>query len=308
MEEYVSVRNTQAQNYIKTPLYILNENTGYVLYKAADKKLDKNQFSKDNSPNLYISKNDKESATDELRKELKKKLIKNIETGNLYEVKNEICEIVNEVFSGAVEQSIEMLPETIDIIYDSYSDISDLLRGFSDIHYAGYPLINHSVNVMTLTLLYCLKNGFEEHETKRITLCALLHDIGVTKLKKGILSYPGRLSDQLYNEYKAHASIGHDIVKTSENIDSSIAIGILEHHERLDGSGYPRGIANITFEGRLVGLINSFDQLTNSEKLHRHKKKPFDAMMVIKNEVMEKGQFDKALFKNLCLSLGRKLS
>jgi HD-GYP domain-containing protein (c-di-GMP phosphodiesterase class II) len=306
LEDYILVRKTQIPNYIKTPLYILNADTGYILYKPINKKLDNTQFSRDSFPNLYINKNDKGNATNELRAELKKKLSEKIERGDIKEVKNEICEIVGEIFSGPVEESIEILPETIDIVYEGYSKAADLLKEFSDIHYAGYSLINHSVNVMALALLYCLKNGFHEHKTKQISLCALLHDVGITKLPKGIVSYSGSLSDQNFNEYQTHAFIGHDIVKENENVDSSIAIGILEHHERLDGSGYPRGIVNITFEGRLIGLINSFDHLTNSEKIHRQKKKPFDAMMVIKDEVLKKGQFDKKIFKNLCLSLGKK--
>jgi HD-GYP domain-containing protein (c-di-GMP phosphodiesterase class II) len=308
LKDYILVRKAQVLNYIKTPLYILNEDTGVVLYKPVNKKLDKNQFSKDNSPNLYISKKDKKSATSELQTELKKKLRQKIERGEVNEVKNEICEIVSEVFSDSVEESIEVLPETIDIVYEGYSGVADVLKDFSEIDYAGYSLINHSVNVMTFALLYCLKNGFNEQETKRISLCALLHDVGVTKLPKGIVSYPGRLSDHYFKKYQTHAAIGHDVIKDIENVDSSIAIGILEHHERLDGSGYPRGIANISFEGRLIGLIDSFDQLTNSEKVHRQKKKPFDAMLLIKDEVLKYGQYDKKIYKDLCLSLGTTFS
>lgn len=305
MEKYILVRKSQVPNYIKTPLYILNEDAGYVLYKPANTNLDQKQFSNDNFPNLYIKISDKKNATNELREELKRKLIKKIKTGDIIEVKNKICEIVSETFSGPVEESIKILPETIDIVYEGYSEASDLLKEFSDVHYAGYPLINHSVNVMTIALLFCLKNGFTEPKTKQISLCALLHDVGITKLPKEIVSHPGRLSDQHYNEYKNHVFIGHDIVKDNENIDSSIAIGILEHHERLDGSGYPRGMVNISFDGKLIGLINSFDHLTNSEKEHRKIKKPFDAMMIIKDEVINKGQFDKNIFKNLCLCLGK---
>lgn len=94
-------------------------------------------------------------------------------------------------------------------------------------------------------------------DTERISLCALLNDAGATKLPKGTVSFKGRLPDRQYREYQTHTSIDHDIVKQDENIDSSSAAGILEHHERLDGSGYPRGIANISLEGRPIGLINS---------------------------------------------------
>jgi HD-GYP domain-containing protein (c-di-GMP phosphodiesterase class II) len=300
------VKKTQVPSYIKTPLYLLNDETGYVLYKPVNKKVDKKEYAADQYPTLYICTKDKRGATNELQTELKKLLVQKIRHGEISEVKHALCEIVSETFSEPIDDAIESLPNTIDIVYEGYSETSDVLKDFSEINYAGYPLVNHSVNVMALSLSYCLLNRLGEDETKRISLCALLHDVGVTKLPRGLVSYQGRLPDRQFHEYQTHASIGHDIIKQNENIDSSIAIGILEHHERLDGSGYPRGIANISFEGRLIGLINSFDHLTNSEKTHRKKRNPFDAMMLIKDEVLKKGRFDKTIYKDLCLSLGNK--
>jgi HD-GYP domain-containing protein (c-di-GMP phosphodiesterase class II) len=306
MEKFLLVKKSQALNYYKTPLYILNEETGYVLYKPVNKKLDRFQYSSDNDPKLYINPNDMRNATNELQAELKKALLKKIHEGEIHEVKSALCEIVSETFSEPPDDSIESLPETIDIMYEGYSRASGILKDFHEINYAGYPLVNHSVNVMTIALLYCLNNGFGEDETKRISLCALLHDVGVTKLPRGLVSYQGRLPDRKYREYQTHPAIGHDIVKKNKNIDSSIGVGILEHHERLDGNGYPRGVANLSFEGRLIGLLDSFDNLTNSEKTHRKKKKPFDAMMLIKTEVLNDGRFDRDIYKSLCLSLGKK--
>jgi HD-GYP domain-containing protein (c-di-GMP phosphodiesterase class II) len=305
-EKYLLVRRSQAFNYYKTPLYILNKETGYVLYKPVNKKIDRSRYASDNDPNLYIKVNDRRSATIELQAEMKKALLKKIHDGDIHDVKSTLCEIVAETFSAPLDESIESLPETIDIMYEGYSRASGILKDFHEINYAGYPLVNHSVNVMTLALLYCLDSDFSEVETKRISLCALLHDVGVTRLPKGLLSYQGRLPDRQYREYQTHPAIGHDIVKKNENIDSSIAVGILEHHERLDGNGYPRGVANLSFEGRLIGLLDSFDSLTNSEKTHRKKKKPFDAMMLIKTEVLNDGRFDRDIYKALCLSLGKK--
>lgn len=305
LEKFVMVKKTQVPSYVKTPLYILNNETGYVLYKPVNKRVDKKQYSEDQYPNLYISMKDRRGATNELQAELKKQLVQKLSHGEISEVKHALCEIVSETFSEPLEDSIESLPDTIDIVYEGYSETAGVLKDFVDIDYAGYPLVNHSVNVMALALSYCLHNHLSEDDAKRISLCALLHDVGVTKLPKVLVSYKGRLPDQQYHEYQTHVAIGHDIIKQNENIDSSIAIGILEHHERLDGSGYPRGVANISFEGRLIGLINSFDHLTNSEKTHRKKRSPFDAMMLIKDEVLKEGRFDKAIYKDLCLSLGK---
>jgi HD-GYP domain-containing protein (c-di-GMP phosphodiesterase class II) len=304
VDTFLRVKTSQIFNYNKTPLYILNRKTGYVLYKAVNKKIDRKQYAHDNHPELYINASDRANAVHELQEELNKQLCDKIRSGTLSDVKNTLCEIVSETFSEPIESSIATLPDTIDIVYDGYSKAADVLKDFSDIHYAGYPLVNHSVNVMAVALFYCLRNQIDENETKRVSLCALLHDVGVTKLPNAIVGIRERLSDEQFREYQAHPSIGHDIVKTSESIDSSIATGILEHHERLDGNGYPRGIANLSFEGRLIGLIDSFDSLTNSEKSHRKKRKPFDALMVIKDDVLKLGRFDKDLYKDLCLTLG----
>lgn len=306
INDYILIKNAQAANYFQTPLYIYNGDVGFVLFKPANEEIDIDKLSEENLKNIFIKKSDRDHAIKEIQEKTKKKLLVNIHSGNIQAAKESICEIISETFHNGIDNSFESLPNTIDILYDGYSKASNLLRTFSDINYAGYPLVNHSANVMTIAMLYCLNNEFSEKETKRISLCALLHDIGVIKLPDDIVSSKHRLNDQQFKLYKTHAAMGHDIVKLTDNIDSTIAVGILEHHERLDGNGYPRGIANLTFEGKLIGLVDSFDSLINSEKTHRKKKRPFDAMLVIKDEVLEKGRFDKAIYKDLCLCLGRK--
>jgi HD-GYP domain-containing protein (c-di-GMP phosphodiesterase class II) len=308
LNDFVMVKRTQMSSFVKTPLYILNNETGYVLYKPVNKRFDIDKHSEDQHPNLYINTKDRKNATNELQAELKKQLVQKIHQGEIRDVKHALCEIVHEVFSGPIEESIESLPATIDIVYEGFAKTGEVLKDFVDFDFAGYPLASHSVNVMAFSLSYCLHNNLSEGETKRISLCALLHDIGLTKLPQGIVSFRDRLPDSKFREYQTHTSIGHDIVKQHQSIDSSLAIGILEHHECIDGSGYPRGIANVSFEGRVIGLINSFDHLTNSEKNHRRKRTPFDAMMLIKDEVLEKGRFDKSIYKDLCLILGKNVA
>jgi HD-GYP domain-containing protein (c-di-GMP phosphodiesterase class II) len=192
-------------------------------------------------------------------------------------------------------------------MYSEYSSTKNLLKNYIDTIAGGMSLIEHSVDVMVFSLNYCLFCNFSENDTKKISMGALLHDVGLTQIPKDIVSAKQKLNEKEYIIYKTHPAIGHDIIKTIGGVDASIATGVLEHHERLDGKGYPRGIANLSFEGRLIGLIDSFDQLVSSEKAHRKRKKPFEAMQIIQTETLKEVKFDKKIFKDFCLSLSDKL-
>lgn len=86
-------------------------------------------------------------------------------------------------------------------------------------------------------------------------------------------------------------------------IRKCVATMALEHHEQLDGEGYPRGIKDLSFEGRLLSIIDSFEQLAFNEKLHRQKREPFGALQLIQKEILTHGKYDKEVFKGVCLSL-----
>jgi HD-GYP domain-containing protein (c-di-GMP phosphodiesterase class II) len=306
MESYISIKKSQANHYLKTPLYIKNGVGEFVLYKPENKKIDSKRFFDEGFPPLFISVDMHESAKKELESQLKNKLKNEIKSGNLKIIKSALCDIVQEAMQEPLEDNLNALPETIEILYSEYSNTKNLLKNYTDSISDGTSLIDHSVDVMVLALNYCLFCNFSEHDTKRLSLGALLHDVGLTQIPKNIAEANRKLTEQEFIVYKTHAAIGHDIIKQNGGIDSSIATGVLEHHERLDGKGYPRGVANLSFEGRLIGLIDSFDNLISSETSHRKKKNPFDAMKMIQNEILKEAKFDKKIFKDFCLSLSEK--
>jgi len=96
--------------------------------------------------------------------------------------------------------------------------------------------------------------------------------------------------------------MGYDMIITNTNFDISIATVALEHHERLDGSGYPNGIKDITMDSQLIGMIDSYEPLTYRNKIFRKAKKPFEALQIIKNDVM-KEKFSKVFFKKFASCL-----
>ena len=148
--DYILIKNSQVENYFQTPLYIFNDDAGFVLFKPANEKIDIDKFSEESKKNLFIRKADRDDAIKEIQETIKNRLILNINSGNIHFVKESICEIISDTFHNNVDESIKSLPDTIDILYDGYSKASYLLRNFSGIDYSGYPLANHSANVMTI--------------------------------------------------------------------------------------------------------------------------------------------------------------
>jgi len=301
--DYLPIKKSQIYHYFETPLFIKKETGDFILYKAERIEIDSKRLLEDSFPQLYIPSEMRECALNEVRQRLIKKLKDRIKSGDLLSIKSALCEIVSEVFQKPMGKEIGILPETIDIIYNEYANTSKLLRNIEGLQFGGTTLVEHSTNVMVIVLNFCIYNKFHDDIAKKLSLSALLHDIGLTKVPKMVAESNRKLSDTEFNIYKTHSAIGHDIIIENKQIDPSIAVAVFEHHERLDGSGYPRGITNITFDGRLVGIIDSFDNLTNTEKTHRKKEGSFSALRVIQDEMQKDGKFDKAIFRDLCLSL-----
>jgi HD-GYP domain-containing protein (c-di-GMP phosphodiesterase class II) len=303
MDQYIPIRKTQVYYYNNFPLYIKNPDEKFVLYKSENKEVDLKKFHVDSYPQLYMPKELGASVHNEISKNFKSKLVDRIQSGDLKSIKLVLCEIVEESIEDPVEQGVSVLPPTIDVIYDGCVSLKNLLQSINGIHLGGTTLIEHSVNVMVLTLNFCVFNRIDEVEGKRLSLAALLHDIGLTKLPKQICEAKKRLTNAEFETYATHAAIGHDIIMQLNDIDSSVGMAALEHHERLDGQGYPKGISNISYPGLLIGMLDCFDNLTNTYKEHRKMEGPFGALRIIQNEIQNDGKFDKEIFRDLCLSL-----
>lgn len=99
----------------------------------------------------------------------------------------------------------------------------------------------HSVQVGMLTYYLATWLNYTPEECAKIGKAGFLHDIGKCKINENILNKPDKLTPEEFEEVKLHTIHGYDIILESFG-DESLAIGALQHHERLDGSGYPKGL------------------------------------------------------------------
>ncbi|CEI74139.1 MULTISPECIES: HD domain-containing phosphohydrolase [Romboutsia] len=106
--------------------------------------------------------------------------------------------------------------------------------------------------------------GFTTAQLDELELVTKLHDIGKIGISEEILLKKGKLTEDEFNIIKSHTEKGYRILQTSSEL-SHVAIGILAHHERYDGKGYPLGLRGeeIPIMARIVNIVDSYDAMTN---------------------------------------------
>jgi len=122
----------------------------------------------------------------------------------------------------------------------------------------------HQRRVTELAQAIALEMELPKDQVAGIRVAGLMHDIGKMSIPAEILSKPSRLSDSEFNLIKAHPSIAHDILKTID-FPWSIAEIVLQHHERMDGSGYPQGLKReeILIEARILAVADVIEAMAS---------------------------------------------
>lgn len=155
---------------------------------------------------------------------------------------------------------------------------------------------NHSNRVQDLSVKIAQKLGLSSEINYTIALASLFHDIGKFFIPDEILNKPSSLSDEEFNYIKKHSTYSSELLKGKFVED--IAKIVEEHHERLDGSGYPQGLKGdqIRIEARIIGVVDSYDAMT-SDRAYRKGMSPESAIEELKSLI------DKLYDKNVVYAL-----
>ena len=127
----------------------------------------------------------------------------------------------------------------------------------------------HSTRVSQYSVMIAEALGWEKDRVEILRYAALLHDIGKIGVPDSILNKPGRLTDVEFDIIRSHTSMGGEILRERKIVDVAEEVA-LSHHERYDGTGYPRGLhgKEISDEARIVGIADAFDAM-NSNRIYR---------------------------------------
>ena len=155
-----------------------------------------------------------------------------------------------------------------------YADLQDLLLGVLEALTASIDAkdpytCGHSWRVAKVSERLAIEMGYSPERVRQVYLAGLLHDVGKIGVPESALCKPGRLTEEEYDQIKRHPMIAATILGGIHQLDD-VATGILTHHERLDGRGYPQGVSEsgLPMEGRIIGLADSFDAMT-SDRCYR---------------------------------------
>lgn len=123
----------------------------------------------------------------------------------------------------------------------------------------------HSERVAYLGRTLARAVGLPEEQAERVHLSGLLHDVGKIGVPEAVLCKPGKLTDAEFEAIKRHPQIGHDILQGIPML-ADILPGVLYHHERFDGRGYPHGIAGteIPLVARILAIADTFDAMSST--------------------------------------------
>lgn len=121
----------------------------------------------------------------------------------------------------------------------------------------------HSVDVATMAMVIGKKYGLSDKEIRELGIAGLLHDVGKSRIPNDLLNKPGALTDKEYELMKQHSLFGFEILKSRNKFSDSILRGVLQHHEKMNGKGYPLGVKadKIHKYARIISVADVYDAL-----------------------------------------------
>jgi HD-GYP domain-containing protein (c-di-GMP phosphodiesterase class II) len=302
-QEYIPAKKPLLNFYKDVPLYYRTEDKKFVLYKSSGKTLLDMRIDEGLYPEkLYIKQDDKIKGIQEVQKVFNQQLKIDIRSDNPEKVKETLVNIMEETFTEPKSGSLEGMSESVDIIVHEYTEHYDVMKNLLAVTSKDYTTAIHSINVMSLVLGYAFYVNFSLPQKKVLGLSALLHDVGKTKINSELLTMTEKLTEEEFKEMRRHTIEGYNILTHCKFKDKEIKYTALNHHEKLDGSGYPNGKKKLSETDQIVGLIDCYEALTNDDRPYRRAIDPFSALKLIKKDV-EAGKFDRKIFGKFAYSL-----
>jgi len=218
-------------------------------------------------------------ATDLMKRGASDYLLKPVDLGQLVMSVGKACErrhlmLENNAYRDSLERLVLEKTQTIN---DALARLDKLHTGTLEslgkaMDYRDQSTSGHCRRVATITLAIAKAVGMPEDELTQTYQGAFLHDIGKLKVPDGILLKPAGLNDEEWKIMRAHAAFGFDLLSGIDFLQSAAEI-VFSHHEKFDGTGYPRGLRGdqIPLGARIFSIVDSVDAMVHKRPYNQPK-------------------------------------
>lgn len=228
------------------------------------------------------------------------------EIAEIYPVYEQSQLATREIFESlAINKEIDL--SNINIVLDSMVDSiernPDALIWLAKLKQSDNIAYNHALNVSITLMAFASFLSLPKKQVKELGLAGLLQDVGKSKIPHEILHKIAKITDQEFDILKKHVGYAMELLEVTANISATVMLTVSQHHERLDGSGYPHKLSGnkISLNGQMAGLIDSYCALTTNKV---YAKGLYNQMALEEIQTLRDTQFNAALVDQLVQFLG----
>lgn len=187
--------------------------------------------------------------------------------------------VVNDIRGGKLPQLNE-IGDAVGGMVDSMLDNPDALMWVARLREEDVTTYNHGIKVALYLVALGRHLGFPKRELGYLGQIGMLADIGKTRIPRAILEKPGMLTPAEYETVKQHVQLGLEVFASGPKLPEPVILGIAQHHERMNGSGYPKALegAKISIYGKMAAIADSFAALI-TPRAYANAAAPQDALM-----------------------------
>ncbi len=166
---------------------------------------------------------------------------------------------------------VEQCEPLVENILDSIFRLPDALLPLAQVKTRDEYTFQHCVSVSALAVAFGRALVMSRDEIKELAMGGLLHDAGKAVVPIEILNKPGKLTDEEFVVMRDHASHGAELLKKTHGVSEIAYHAAAEHHERYDGTGYPRGLKGeeISIYGQMMAIVDVYDAITSIRVYHK---------------------------------------
>lgn len=196
---------------------------------------------------------------------------------------NQSLSYTKQIFTSIRHQKafeLQLAHKTINILLPSVikNQTKNVFKYLKLVKQGQAYLLEHAVGVSILSTIIGQILGYNPESLQRLAISGLLHDSGMSLIRPEILNKTGSLTSEELAEVSRHPRLGYQLLTNYFPPNDPVMLGVLQHHEKIDGTGYPHRLTGdkISEFARIIAVADRFDAITSS-RIYRRKESPYRA-------------------------------